>query len=180
MLSSGIVSDLIGKRWPFLLFVGTILIFTYSVMLSPGAPHHLRLAAYTMTGVYGCFTPVLAGWCNISCGGDQHLRAVTQASMIVVGQIVVTPFQQHVFPSSDAPFYKQTKGFVYGLVFVICLTFWTVVVIPLVENRAEKKKQMEKHQFENDLQENSDNSSDDRVVASSIHIQSGRKGGQVV
>lgn len=171
MLSSGIVSDLIGKRWPFLLFVGTILIFTYSVMLSSGASHHLRLAAYTMTGAYGCFTPVLAGWCNISCGGDQHLRAATQASMIVVGQIVVTPFQQELFPSSDAPFYRKTKGFAYGLAFVICLTFWTVVVIPMVESHFEKKKQKNDSPVELDSQidNSTDSLSDERVK--SIHVQ---------
>lgn len=121
-------------------------------MLSSEAPHKLRLAAYTMTGVYGCFTPILSGWCNISCGGDQHLRAATLSSMIVVGTILVTPFQQNVFPSSEAPFYKNSKGFIYGLVFVICLAIWTVVVIPLIEHYSQKR---EKEPIEVDLEERS-------------------------
>lgn len=153
MLSSGIVSDLLGKRWPFLLFVSIILIFCYSVLISTGAPHHLRLAAYTMTGVYGCFTPILSGWCNISCGGDQHLRAATLSSMIVVGTIVVTPFQQHVFPSSEAPFYTTSKGYIYGLVFVICLAIWTVIAIPLLEHYNNKKGNDESIQNESDSDE---------------------------
>lgn len=175
MTSSGIVSDYLGRRWPFLLVVGIILIFSYSVLISAHSPHHLRLAAYTMTGVYGCFTPMLSGWCNIACGDDQHLRAITLGAMIVVGTIVVTPVQQNLFPSSEAPFYQESNGYIFGLVFVILLTLWTVVVIPLLEKFFNKKKRVVFNPEEGNSSEIIDtdsniNESDGRVDSVTVQV----------
>ncbi len=103
----------------------------------------LRKAGYILTGVYGCYTPILSGWCNIVCSKNPILRAITIPTMTVVGMIVSTPFQQKLFPSSEAPAYKSTHGFYYAIAFPVCLVLWTGVVIPLLERLNRKKDQIQ-------------------------------------
>jgi len=49
-------------------------------------PAGLKMAAYILSGCYGCFSPLLAGWVNSLCGGDQQLRAFTLAWMVSFGK----------------------------------------------------------------------------------------------
>lgn len=98
------------------------------------------MAAFIITGCYGCFTPLLAGWANSVCGGDQQLRAFVLGFMVSLGQAVVIPFQQLQFPSSQAPEFKETHGWPSGLAFVVALTLFTGVGIDGVRYVVEKKK----------------------------------------
>ncbi|KAJ5530511.1 hypothetical protein N7527_003904 [Penicillium freii] len=91
------------------------------------------MATFIITGCYGCYTPLLAGWVNASCGGDQQLRAFVLAFMVSLGSAVVIPFQQLQFPSGQAPTFTKTHGWVSGLCFVLALTLWTGFGIDLVE-----------------------------------------------
>ncbi|GME98279.1 unnamed protein product [Ambrosiozyma monospora] len=75
------------------------------------------------------------GWCNIACSKNPILRAVTIPAMIVVGQAVVTPLQQNLFPSSQAPLYSHTNGFYYSIGFTCVLIVWTGFVIPFCERK---------------------------------------------
>jgi hypothetical protein len=52
---------------------------------------------------------------------------------------MVTPFQQYMFPSSQAPTYSQTHGYPAALVFVIALTLMCSVGIGLMERREIKR-----------------------------------------
>lgn len=134
MILTGILADKLGRRWPVCLIVGSILTVAAAMLASDNRTRELRMVAYTMTGVYGCFTPILSGWCNISCATNPYLRAVTIPWMIVLGSVVSTPVQQNVFPSSQTPYYTQTHGYAFTLGFTITLTLFTGVCIPLVES----------------------------------------------
>lgn len=143
MLTSGFVADKIGRRGPVCFAVGCLLTFCFAVFTAWPASRHLKMAAFILSGCYGSYTPLLAGWVNSSCGGDQQLRAFTLAFMVSLGQAVVIPFQQLQFPSGEAPTFTRTHGWVSGLCFVIILTLWTGFGIELVEwlvGRKEKGK----------------------------------------
>ncbi|KAF3021444.1 hypothetical protein E8E14_006850 [Neopestalotiopsis sp. 37M] len=148
MLTTGFVSDKIGRRGPVCLAVGCILIFTYSIFTAWNVPHRLLMAVFILNGVYGCYTPLLAGWVNECCGGDQQKRAFILGLMTSVGGAVVIPFQQLQFPSSQAPQFKQTHGWPSALAFVVALTCWTGLGIPLLQRRMEK--QAKKNQAEHE------------------------------
>lgn len=133
MILSGITIDMLGRRWPVCLFVGLLLTISFAILRSSNENLKVRLFGFILTGVYGCYTPILSGWANISCGKDPKLRAFSLSVMIAVGTAVGTPYQQYVFPSSEAPYYRQTNGFSYALAFTVLLTFWTGVGLPLLE-----------------------------------------------
>ncbi|GMM38520.1 hypothetical protein DASC09_058590 [Saccharomycopsis crataegensis] len=132
MLSSGYIADKMNRRWPVLMVVGCLLTVSMAILLK-SHDEGVRKFGYCLTGVYGCYTPMLAGWCNISCKKSLVLRSFTIPAMIVIGTIVVTPYQQHVFPSSDAPYYEKTQGMRYAIAFTVCLLLWTSIAIPLCD-----------------------------------------------
>jgi ACS family pantothenate transporter-like MFS transporter len=143
MVSTGFVSDKIGTRAPVCFVVGCILTFCYAILTAWEVSDKLKMAAFVMIGCYGCYTPLLAGWVNSSCGGDQQLRAFTLGMMVSVGQAVVIPFQQLQLPSGQAPRFKQTHGWPSALAFVVALTLWTGFGIDfakkIFEGRSRKK-----------------------------------------
>ncbi len=144
MITTGYIADKIGRRGPVCLGVGAILIFCYIVLTVWTVPHALRMVCFILIGSYGCFTPLLAGWVNEACGGDQQMRGFTLAFMISIGGALVIPWQQFQFPSSQAPRFAQTHGWPSALAFVIALTLWMGLGLPAVqkwgERRAERKK----------------------------------------
>lgn len=133
MIGSGFVADKLGRRGPVCLAVGCLLTFVYAVLTAWDVPHGLKMAAFILAGCYGCYTPLLAGWVNESCGGDSQKRAFILGFMVSVGSAVVIPFQQLQFPSSEAPDYSATHGWASALAFVVALTVWTGVGIPLLQ-----------------------------------------------
>lgn len=146
MIASGIVIDIIGKRWQVCLFVGTLLTVAFAILRSSNEGVKIRFFGYILTGVYGCFTPILSGWANIACKNDPKLRAFSLSVMIAIGTAAGTPFQQYVFPSSQAPFYRKTGGFSYSVAFTVLLTVWTGIGIPLIESRFEKTEKTKKNE----------------------------------
>lgn len=147
MLGTGLVADKMQMRGPVALAVGLLLTACYAVLTAaaevPEAeaiPHALHMAAFVLMGCYGCYTPLLAGWANEACGGaDRQKRAFVLAFMVSVGSTVVIPFQQRQFPSSGAPGYAATHGYASALAFVVALTLWTGVTIPLLERWQREK-----------------------------------------
>lgn len=142
MVSTGYISDKLGRRWPVCLGVGLLLTFDYAVLAAWNVPHMFRMAVFILIGCYGCYTPLLAGWCNEACGGDQQKRAFVLGFMVSVGQAVVIPFQQLQFPSSKAPDFSETHGWGSGLAFVVALTLWTGAGLPLLQRWGEGKELM--------------------------------------
>ncbi|VEU21587.1 DEKNAAC102310 [Brettanomyces naardenensis] len=144
MFTTGVICDLTGRRDIVCFSVGIIVLIGFIITAkAPVSSIPLRKAGYILTGAYGCYTPILAGWCNIVCEKNPILRAVAIPTMIVVGQIVSTPYQQNVFPSSEAPQYKSTNGFYYAIAFTICLFVWTGVAIPFLERYFKKRDEVE-------------------------------------
>lgn len=140
MISTGYISDKLRRRGPVCFGVGCLLTFCYAVFTAWPDSVKFKMAAFILTGCYGCYTPLLAGWVNASCGGDQHLRAFVLAFMVSVGSAVVIPFQQVQFPSSQAPTFTETHGWASGLCFVIFLTVWTGLGIDFTEKIATRQK----------------------------------------
>jgi ACS family pantothenate transporter-like MFS transporter len=133
MIATGYIADKLGRRGPVCLAVGLLLTFNYAVLTAWSVPHMFRMAVFIMIGCYGCYTPLLAGWANEACGGDQQKRAFVLSFMVSVGQAVVIPFQQLQLPSGQAPQFKQTHGWPSALAFVVGLTLWTGFGIPLMQ-----------------------------------------------
>ncbi|KAJ5893855.1 Major facilitator superfamily domain general substrate transporter [Penicillium taxi] len=148
MIGTGFISDKIGRRGPVCFAVGCLMTFCYAVFTAWPASHSLKMAAFILTGCYGCYTPLLAGWVNGSCGGDQQLRAFVLAFMVSLGGAVVIPFQQYQLPSGKAPTFAQTHGWASALAFVVALTLWTGFGIDFVKRIVTKNRQPEK---ENDV-----------------------------
>ena len=139
MISTGYVADKIGRRGPVCIAVGSLLAFCYIILTVWDVPHGLKMAVFILCGCYGCFTPLLAGWVNEACGGDQQKRGFILGFMTSVGGAVVIPFQQYQFPSSQAPHFKQTHGWPSALAFVIALALWTGLGIPALQRWSERK-----------------------------------------
>ncbi|KUI73238.1 Pantothenate transporter liz1 [Cytospora mali] len=139
MIGSGFVADKIGRRGPVCFGVGCLLTFVYAVLTAWYVPHTLRMAVFILAGCYGCYTPLLAGWANEACGGDQQKRAFVLAFMVSVGSAVVIPFQQLQFPSSQAPEFSKTHGWASALVFALALTLWTGIGLPMLQKWRERQ-----------------------------------------
>ncbi|CAI7620837.1 unnamed protein product [Penicillium discolor] len=127
MVATGYVADKLGRRGPVCFAVGCLLTFCYAVFTAWPESRGLKMAAFIITGCYGCYTPLLAGWVNASCGGDQQLRAFVLAFMLQ-------------FPSGQAPTFTKTHGWVSGLCFVLALTLWTGFGIDIVERVFTRKR----------------------------------------
>ncbi|KAH8422532.1 uncharacterized protein LDX57_000286 [Aspergillus melleus] len=133
MISTGYLSDKLGRRNIVCFGVGCMLTFCYIILTIWDVPHKLKMAVFILTGSYGCYTPLLASWVNSICGGDQQLRAFTLGFMVSFGYAVVIPFQQLQFPSGQAPEFKKTYGWPSGLAFVVALTLFTGFGIDLIQ-----------------------------------------------
>ncbi|SPO04361.1 related to transporter protein [Cephalotrichum gorgonifer] len=140
MISSGFIADKLGQRGPVCFAVGSLWTFCFAVLSAWTVPHGLRMAAFILTGCYGCFTPLLAGWTNEACGGDQQKRAFILGFMVSVGYAVTIPFQQYQMPSGKAPQFADTKGWPSALAWVIALTLWTGIAIPLMQRRSRRNE----------------------------------------
>ena len=139
MISTGFIADRLGGRALVCGVVGCLMIFNYAVLTAWDVPHKLRMAVFIMHGCYGCFTPLIAGWTNEACGGDQQKRAFILGFMVSVGQAVVIPFQQVQLASGQAPAFRKTHGWGSALAWVVALTLWTGIGLPLLQKWREKK-----------------------------------------
>ncbi|KAF4301793.1 putative major facilitator superfamily transporter protein [Botryosphaeria dothidea] len=152
MTGSGIASDIIGSRAPVMFVVGILMTFCYVIYVIWPSSTGLKMAAFFLQGCYGCFSPLLSGWVNSLCGGDNQLRAFTMAMMMSVGSAFSTPFSQYMFPANDAPTYRKTHGYIAALVFVVALTLWCSVVLGGIE-RWYYKRQVQSVAEENGSEE---------------------------
>ncbi|KAF5985506.1 transporter protein [Fusarium bulbicola] len=139
MISTGYIADKLGGRALVCGVVGCWMILNYSILTAWDVPHKLRMAAFIMHGCYGCFTPLIAGWANEACGGDQQKRAFVLSFMVSVGSAVVIPFQQIQMVSGEAPEFSKTHGWGSALAWVVALTLWTGIGLPLVQRWRQKE-----------------------------------------
>jgi ACS family pantothenate transporter-like MFS transporter len=148
MIGTGLASDKIGRRGPVCFAVGLLFTFSYAILTAWNVPEKLKMVLFIPVGCYGCYTPLLAGWVNASCGGDQQLRAFVLGMMVSVGQAVVIPFQQLQLPSGQAPDFSETHWWGSALAFVVALTLWTGFAIDMSQKLFEKKVKKERSDIE--------------------------------
>jgi ACS family pantothenate transporter-like MFS transporter len=148
MFTTGWVSDKLKTRRPAFLAIGTVLTAAYAIMTAWYVPHALRITVFILCGVFGSFTPLMAGWINEACGGDEEKRGFILGFTISAGGAVQIPFQQVQWRSSIAPAYRESHGWPSAMVFVILLTLWTAFGIGLVQKWAEQRDVEKKREAE--------------------------------
>lgn len=52
---------------------------------------------------------------------------------------VETVSQQFMFPTSEAPRFKRTHGYAFGIAWVVAMIVWCGMLLPLVERRFSRK-----------------------------------------
>ncbi|KAJ6781027.1 hypothetical protein PWT90_04929 [Aphanocladium album] len=129
---SAVVADSLNNRSLPILCLAAFQLFGYIVLLIGTNNFSLRMAAYYIAGAYGGLSPLLGGWINCSCGGDKQLRSFTTAMMISVGYAIEAPAQQRMFPVSEAPDFRHSHGYAYGVGMVVAMAVWCSAVIPLL------------------------------------------------
>ncbi|ATY63245.1 major facilitator superfamily transporter [Cordyceps militaris] len=132
IFTSAVAADSLNNRaLPFFVLC-MFMLFSYLVFLIGTENNGLRMTAYFIGGAYGGLSPLLGGWINCSCGGNKQLRSFITAMMISVGYAIEAPAQQVVFPTADAPNFRRTKGYNFGVGMVVATAVWCAVVIPLM------------------------------------------------
>ncbi|KAJ3493703.1 hypothetical protein NLG97_g4567 [Lecanicillium saksenae] len=129
---SAVAADSLNNRSLPILCLAAFQLFGYIVLLVGTNNFSLRMAAYYIAGAYGGLSPLLGGWINCSCGGNKQLRSFTTAMMISVGYAIEAPAQQVLFPVSEAPDFRRSHGYAYGVGMVVAMAVWCSAVIPLL------------------------------------------------
>lgn len=52
---------------------------------------------------------------------------------------VETVSQQYMFPTSEAPRFERTRGYAFGIGWVVVMIAWCGLLLPLVERRFARK-----------------------------------------
>ncbi|OAA56405.1 Major facilitator superfamily domain, general substrate transporter [Cordyceps fumosorosea ARSEF 2679] len=131
-LQRAVAADSLNNRAIPFVVLCVFMLFSYIVFLVGTNNIGLRMAAYFIGGAYGGLSPLLGGWINCSCGGNKQLRSFITAMMISVGYAIEAPAQQVVFPVSQAPDFRPTNGYAYGVGMVVATAVWCGAVIPLM------------------------------------------------
>ncbi|GAD95623.1 pantothenate transporter, putative [Paecilomyces variotii No. 5] len=96
--------------------LGSVQLFAYIVFLAWSSNDTFIIAVYYLCSAYGAIAPLISASLNSSCGGDKQMRALTTSLMISIGYAVETPAQQYMFPTSEAPRFKKSHGYDFGIV----------------------------------------------------------------
>lgn len=60
-------------------------------------------------------------------------------TLILFPSAVETVSQQYMFPTSEAPRFERTKGYAFGIGWVVAMILWCGLLLPLVERRFGRK-----------------------------------------
>ncbi|OOF93301.1 hypothetical protein ASPCADRAFT_53414 [Aspergillus carbonarius ITEM 5010] len=140
LLVSSTVADKSQNRAIVIVCLAAVQLFGYIVFLVWSNNDAFMMAVYYLASAYGGIPPLIGAWLNSSCGGDQQLRAISTALMISIGYAVETVAQQEMFPTSQAPRFQGTHGYVFGIVWIAVLIAWCALRLPLVERHFTKRK----------------------------------------
>ncbi|KAH8682022.1 major facilitator superfamily transporter [Xylariales sp. PMI_506] len=139
MVGTGYIVDKTRARTAVFLSIGVLMVFCHAIFLVWNVPHALRMVAFIAAGCYGCYIPLMAAWINEVCGADQQKRAFVLAFSNAAGQACLLPYQQLMFPSSQAPHFASTHAWISSFVFTIATVLWTAFGISSVQKWAEKR-----------------------------------------
>ncbi|CAG8925386.1 unnamed protein product [Penicillium salamii] len=139
LLLSSTLADFLQVRAPIIAGLGTIQLIAYIIFYVWSSNIALITGFYYICSAYGAISPLISSWLNSSCGGDRQLRALTTSLMISIGYAVETVSQQYMFPTSEAPRFERTKGYAFGIGWVVAMILWCGLLLPLVERRFGRK-----------------------------------------
>ncbi|KGO77033.1 Major facilitator superfamily domain, general substrate transporter [Penicillium italicum] len=125
LLISSTVADHFKVRAPIICFLALLQLIGYIVFHIWSTNTALITGMYYLCASYGAISPLISSWLNSCCGGDRQLRALSTSLMISVGYAVETVSQQFMFPTSEAPRFKRTHGYIFGIVWVVVLIICT-------------------------------------------------------
>ncbi|KAF4340444.1 major facilitator superfamily transporter [Fusarium beomiforme] len=121
MLLSAFVADNYQNRALPICILGFVQLFNYIVLLVWPSSEAFLMTAYYLASAYSALSPLISAWLNSSCGGKKQLRALTTGLMIAIGYAVETVAQQEMFPVSQAPRFKQTNGYAFGIAWIVVM-----------------------------------------------------------
>ncbi|RKK95493.1 hypothetical protein BFJ68_g14779 [Fusarium oxysporum] len=133
MLLSAFIADSYQNRALPICILGCVQLFSYIVLLVWPSSDAFIMAAYYLASAYSALSPLISAWLNSSCGGKKQLRALTTGLMVSIGYAVETVAQQEMFPISQAPKFKQTHGYAFGIGWIAVMIVWCSVCLPLLE-----------------------------------------------
>ncbi|KAL2402444.1 MFS transporter PfmaC [Exophiala dermatitidis] len=149
MLASSFIADNFQCIPLMIVVLGCVQLFGYISLLVWSTNEAFMLSVYYLTSAYSAISPLISSWLNSSCGGNKHLRAVSTAMMISVGYAVETVAQQEMFPTSQAPRFRQTHGYIFGVVAVVCMIVWSGIILPMIERHFTRRERTLYQQDEN-------------------------------
>ncbi|KAF5627835.1 pantothenate transporter liz1 [Fusarium tjaetaba] len=114
-------------------FLGCVQLFSYIVLLVWADNESFLMVASYLASAYSALSPLISAWLNSSCGGKKQLRALTTGLMISIGYAVETVAQQEMFPITQAPEFKQTHGYAFGIAWIAVMIVWCSEGLPLLE-----------------------------------------------
>ncbi|OKL61274.1 hypothetical protein UA08_03349 [Talaromyces atroroseus] len=141
MVTSAFITDITQRRSIVILTLGSVQLFAYIIFEVWSNNEAFMMAAYYLCSAYGALAALISAWLNSSCHGDKQLRALTTSLMISIGYAVETPAQQYVFPVSEAPRFRRTHGYVFGIVWVVVMIVWLCIFLPMIERYFTKREQ---------------------------------------
>ncbi|EKV21290.1 Major facilitator superfamily domain, general substrate transporter [Penicillium digitatum] len=139
LLISSTLADYLKMRAPIICFLGLLQLAAYIVFHIWSTNNSLITGMYYLCAAYGAISPLISSWLNSCCGGDRQLRALSTSLMISIGYAVETVSQQFMFPTSEAPRFKRTHGYAFGIAWVVAMIVWCGMLLPLVERRFSRK-----------------------------------------
>ncbi|KAE8388716.1 major facilitator superfamily domain-containing protein [Aspergillus alliaceus] len=139
MLVSSALVDKTQNPPLVLLGLGLFQLYAYVAFLVWPTNEAFMMATYYLCSAYGAISPLVGAWLNSSCGGDKQLRALATSLMISVGYAVGTVTQQFMFPTSQAPRFKETNGYAFGVAWVAITIVWLCVALPIIERYFKRK-----------------------------------------
>ncbi|KAF2163221.1 hypothetical protein M409DRAFT_68536 [Zasmidium cellare ATCC 36951] len=130
-IAASIIADWSRKPGLVIIGFGILQIYGYAVFAAwPGHDRAWLMSTYIIAGSgYSTIGPIVYGWAGSSCGGDKQLRAVTTAMITTMGYVCETLAQQLFFPVNDAPAFKPTLGYAWGLSWTIASILFASLAI---------------------------------------------------
>lgn len=136
MLIASWTSDYYRNPSIVIVALGTVQLFCYIVFAVWPNNNDFIMAAFYICSAYGAIGPLIGSWLNSSCGGDRTLRAFTSGLTSSVGFGLGTAAQQTMFPVSQAPKFRPTHGFIFGIVWIVFAAIvWCGIIMPIMERR---------------------------------------------
>ncbi|XEV01354.1 hypothetical protein FSHL1_006641 [Fusarium sambucinum] len=147
MFLSAYVADLLGTRTPIIGFLACIQLTIYAVLAAWPENEDALMAMFFLGSANAGIAPLISGWLNSCCSGNKELRALSSGLMFSIGYASGN-VQLKIFPVNYGPQFKQTHGYIFGIICIAVFIAWACVGLPIIERRSGEKKELEVDQAE--------------------------------